>query len=482
MRILGLLMMIAAMMMAVPAFAVDDVGDPGQQGYDFDDSRRPDLLDGEREVADKPDKPANAPDAPQAGAPEYMDGGSSWEEFYSQTIDWTMFLERLYEVLTNEKMRSAHPEVAHIADIYRDLGMFSMDMTDVKYAATGDSIFMMSRATYGNIPDGSYIERAMNMIDNHELQSAQYIAPDDYVMYFGITDIVDKALLELEAMEMGGQLAEDMGGENPFNEIAQEMGMESFDQVLAMLKAMQIEEMAKGMMSGELALVLYDMPPVEKIANGYIMPDDLDMALFIGLNDEAAVMEMINSFGADAGIKEIESDAHAEFRYFTMEGMDTIGMIIGQGMGIITPNMPALMEHLHKDNVGMEVEPCAHFLDINMARLHDSMLPLMDMAMGEFEGAYMPTEETAYLLNLPEPGAIGNISLLAKFEGEDGMFVGMEMKKALLQYGLYYMGVFACGAAQMEMGGNVHMDEMEEGPEAPMDMEGMEEDEMHDHH
>jgi hypothetical protein len=460
------------MMIAVPAFAVDDIGDPGQQSYDFDDSRRPNLLDGEREVADKPDKPEKPAqqEVSTSGELSVEMGGSSWEEFYSETIDWTMFMDRLYELMTEGKLAEAHPEVAAIAELYKDMGVFNLSTTDVKYAATGDSIYFTYRADYSEGNPDSFFSRAMDKLENHPLESAEYIAPGDYVMYFGITDLVDKALMELEAMQMGGEFAEMMDGENPFDEIAREMGMESFEQALAMLNAMQVEEMAKGMLSGEVAMVLYEVPDLEKLMGGSdFQPADLDMAIFLGLNDEAAVMEMINSFGADAGITEIDSGAHEEFRYFTMDGMDTIGFIIGQGMAIVSPNMPALMGHLHAENLGLGIEPCAHYADINMAKLHEGMEPLVDMAMAEFEGVYMPYEETAYLLNLPGPEALGHVSYLAKFDGNGG-FAGIEMKKALLQYGLYYMGVFACGVAQMEMGGNVHMDWDDE----PEDMEELE--------
>ena len=437
MRKLSFLIVIAMLLMAIPAFAVDDFYGP-EKGSGSDDSRRPTLNVGGRSGS-----------GPEAAAPGFEVGGSTYEEFYSQTIDWNMFLDRLYEILANDKMASAHPEVAMIAKLYKDLGIFDLGTTDVKYAATGDGIYIMSRAAYDTAPE-TVVGRAL-AIENQPLESAKLIAPDDYVLYIGVTGLVDRMMLELDALNEANATIKEMGAPSPFDELANEMGMEDFSQILAMLDAMRIEDMVSSTLTGEMGIVLYDLPPLEQLMEGDIEPDDIDAALFVGLKDEDYAKNMVASFGGEMGLKQVEQP-HEDFAYYTMQGMDTIGLIIGQGLGIVSPNMPALVEHLHRDNVGLGLEPVQMYMDLNVAKLHEFAMPLIEMGKAEMGGAYLPVEEAAYLLNLPEPEALGHISMISKIDGNE-QFFGMEMKKAVVQYFTYYLGVFGCGAAQMEMGG-----------------------------
>jgi hypothetical protein len=52
----------------------------------------------------------------------------------------------------------------------------------------------------------------------------------------------------------------------------------------------------------------------------------------------------------------------------------------------------------------------------------------------------------SYLLNLPDSEALGHVTVQASFA--DGYTGEVEMKKAVVQYLVYYLGLGLCGAAQ----------------------------------
>jgi hypothetical protein len=441
MRKLSFLIVIAVLLFTVPAFAAGDAS--GSSKESTQDGRRPKL-----EMRGRNREQAGATQT----APAVKNGGSTWEEFYSLNVDWNMFMDRLCEILSSDKMASARPEVAMIAKLYKDMGVFDLGTSEVKYAATGDGFYMTSRANYDTAPE-TIIGRAL-AIDNQPLASAGMIAPDDYILYIGATGLVDKLALELDALKEANGTIKEMGGPNPFDEMAQGMGMENFEQMMAMLEAMRVKEMAASTLTGEIGIVLYNLPPVDKLMSGDIEPSDIDAAVFVGLKDVEYAKNLITSFGGEMGLKQVDQP-NDNFTYYVMDGEDSVGLVLGQGMGIITPNMPALLAHIQRPDVGLGIEPSQLYFDLNMAKLHDFATPLVEMGKQQMGGVYLPEKEAAYLLNLPEPSALGHLTLLAKKDGK-GTFFGLEGKKALVQYVAYYLGVFGCGAAQMDLG-NIHM-------------------------
>jgi len=71
------------------------------------------------------------------------------------------------------------------------------------------------------------------------------------------------------------------------------------------------------------------------------------------------------------------------------------------------------------------------------------------MAQAELAGEdiMLPTEPLSYLLNLPESDELGHLSVSAGTT-ENGFKVEAEMKKAVVQYMVYYFGLALCGAGQ----------------------------------
>ncbi len=63
---------------------------------------------------------------------------------------------------------------------------------------------------------------------------------------------------------------------------------------------------------------------------------------------------------------------------------------------------------------------------------------------GEIE---LPEESMAYLMALPEPDALGHITMTS-YHPDDNSMGEFGMKKSVFQYLLYYVGVGLCGAAQ----------------------------------
>ena len=88
------------------------------------------------------------------------------------------------------------------------------------------------------------------------------------------------------------------------------------------------------------------------------------------------------------------------------------------------------------------------YLDINMTAFHADVLePLLKLAQSELgDKVKLPESTMAYLVDLPEPDALGHMTLMTAYE--DGSRMELTMKKPVLQYCAYYLGLALCGAAQ----------------------------------
>jgi hypothetical protein len=370
-------------------------------------------------------------------------GDSAWEEYYVKHIDLAGFMQRLRVVLTNEEYLGSYPEVAEVARMFDAMGYFDIAGGFSELEISGDSIKMRGMTEVNHSGDTFY-SRYLT-VEDRPLRSAKYVREGDYLMYLGITGIVDKALAMLSMPEMMGE-----GGSD---ELMRELQMGDLGQALAMVEALKLDDLLSETLSGELALVVYRAPDLERIFMGDIMPEDVHAALMLGIDDPEYVLNMANQFGPDIGL--VATEAPEGWHAYYMMGEESVGLAFNDEILIATPNAEATAANVMAalENGGMQVKPCQLHFDLDVGALHEQVIhPLAVYGAAEFEkqGAELPSDALAYLLNLPDPSALGHIKATG-YHPEGNAYSECEMKKSVLQYLLFYLGVGLCGAAQTDM-------------------------------
>ncbi|HES58356.1 MAG TPA: hypothetical protein ENO21_02890 [Firmicutes bacterium] len=387
------------------------------------------------EVEDEP----FIPEAP------WSPGDSAWEEYYVQHIDIAGFMQRLKVILTSEEHLGGFPEVAEVARMMDAMGYFDIAGGFNEYEISGDSIKLRSLSEYNHSGD-TFFSRYM-AVEDAPLRSAKYVAEGDYLLYFALNNVIDKALTMLSLPEYMGE--EGMAGE----ELMMELEMEELGQAMAMVQAMKLDVLLSDTLSGEIALVVYEAPSVEQIFTGDIMPQDVHAALMIGIEDPEYVLNMANQFGPDLGL--VPAEAPEGWHAFTMMGEESIGVAFNDEILIATPDWLTTATRVQSalDNGGMELDPCLMHMDLDVEALHEQLIhPLALAGIGEMglEVEDLPTDAMAYLLNMPEADALGHMTATVNHP-EGNAYFEFEMKKAVLQYLLFYIGVGMCGAGQAGM-------------------------------
>jgi hypothetical protein len=246
----------------------------------------------------------------------------------------------------------------------------------------------------------------------------------------------------MQAMQMTQEVAEGM-------EMEADLDLGDLDQVFGLLEAFPIEETINSLLTGEVAIVYYGLPPLEQLMLGDIQPADIELAVMLGVSNLDGVLGMVKGFGDEIGLLEREYEGD-DWHYFVVNGEESIGMMINEKMAIVTSNIDVTRNNVLaalKDG-GLDLEPCQFYMDLNVAALHQQLVdPAAQMATQWVpEGVTLPVEPMSYLVNLPESEALGHLTMQASFD--DGYMCEFEMKKATLQYMIFYLGVGACAAAQ----------------------------------
>lgn len=426
MRIIHTCFILCALLIATPAFAVDDFYGPGSDKEIFDDSRRPDLGIGQRDYDGAIAQPG--------------DGGSEWEEFYVQDLDMGPFMGRLYEVMTNEEWLGQYPEVAKIAEYVNGQGLFNLSTMHTEYAITGDHIYLYSADSYENLDPDSYYAKFMTL-PNNEFVSASYLN-NDFLLFLGYNNMVDMMMLGIEEAFSSPEYMEIMSMLSGNNDV------EEMKQVFGMIEALQLDELLGDVLTGEMVLALYDLPPLPQLFEGDVDPGDFDLMLMIGLADSDYAVEMLDTYGMDVGLM-ARDYGDDEWNCYMMQGEEGLGLMFNDELAVVSTNIDAARMHLQTGE-GFDVEPCMYYFDINFEQIEAKIIaPLGEMAQAELAGEdiKLPTEPLSYLLDLPASEELGHLSISAGTT-EDGFKVEAEMKKAVVQYMVYYFGLALCGAGQ----------------------------------
>ncbi len=430
MRFLYLMLFVFTTMLAIPFQAM-----AGQDyGGDFDDSRRPDL--GITREAYGVERPAE--DGDTKAPPR---GDSTWEEYYVSDVDTTEFMGRLYDVMTREEWLGQFPEVVAVAEYMKEAGLFNLGHLHQEMTITGDSIHNVFREDYKDLDPESYYAKLMGLEDA-DLVSARHI-DDGFLFYVGVNNVTDILLLQFEQMMASAEMIEAMGGEVD--------GIEEMSQAWGMIEAFQIDKIAGEIVTGEMGVVLYDLPPLEVMAMGEFEPTDLDLALMVGIKDSDYLLNMIEQYGKEIGLmgRQYEGD---DWNYFVMQGQEGLGMMFSNELLLVTTNLDAARGHVLAAlaNGGLDVDACQSYINFNLNAINDELIvPGAEMAFAQFgsEDMVLPIEPLGYLFNINEETDLGSVELTSHNYG-DGCGMEFEMKKSVFQYLAFGLGVAACGAAQ----------------------------------
>jgi|GEM_PF-2446970 len=432
MRFLYLVVLLSFTLLAMPFQASAKGG--ADYGGEFDDSRRPDLGIARENYGVERPVDVDVPDKPEPR------GNSTWEEYYVSDIDTTEFMGRLYEVLTREEWLGQFDEVAAIAGYMKEAGLFNLGHMHQEMIVTDDYIYSVFSEEYNDLDPESYYAKLMSLEDA-ELVSAGHVT-DDFLLYFGVNNLTDIMLLQFEQMMATAEMAEEMGGEMD--------GMEEMAQAWGMIEAFQIDQIVKNVLTGEIAMVLYDMPELEQMVMGEIEPSDIDMAAMIGISDGDYVLSMIEQYGQEIGLmgRQYEGD---DWHYYVMQGQESLGLMFSDELLLVTTNLDVARDHVIaalKDG-GIEVDPCQFYLNLNINEINDTLIvPGAELAMMHMgTDIELPVEPLGYLFNISEETDLGSVEMTTHNFG-DGCSFEFEMKKSVVQYMVFGLGLVACGAAQ----------------------------------
>lgn len=411
------LVVICLLLMATPAFAVDDFYGPSK-GSSTKPSHRT----------------------------RHSSSQSKWEESYAQKIDAQAFMQRLYTVLTSPEYLGQVKEVAQAAEYLHGMGLFSLAGMQTEYSISGDEMSMWSSCSYADLDPASYYGKLL-ALPNGKLASAKVVGEGDYLAYFAMNNVPQLMMLEVEELNKAQALGE---GSGLLGELLDEADMGDVMQALGMLKALKLDETMLNALSGELALVLYGVPAFDKLESGNIQPEDLDLSLMLGLNDPGFITGLIEQFGGQGGMQPLE--APAGWTGYNTSYEPSVGMVFNDDVLVISPNIKAAIEHIARaKGNSLRVPECQSYFELNCAALQNSVLqPLLGVAAQELDGVQLPTAAMSYLVDLPAAEELGSVTLLSSFDG-DAFYSEMHARKALGQYLAYYAGVALCAGAQVAL-------------------------------
>jgi hypothetical protein len=410
---------ICLLLMATPAFAVDDFYGPSGSGS------------------------VTAKHTAHRGS-----GKSKWEESYSQQIDAQAFMERLYTVLTSPEYMGQVKEVAQAAEYMKGMGLFNLAGMDSGYTISGDEMSMWSSCKYADLDPQSYYGKLL-ALPNGKLASAKVVGAGDYLVYLAMNNVPQVLMAEVDELNKAQALG-GAEGQDALGQLLNQADMGDMMQVLGMLKALKLDETMLKALSGELAIVLYGVPAIDKLQSGNIQPEDLDLCIMLGLNDPTFITGLIEQFGGQGGMQKIE--APAGWTGYNTSFQPSVGMVYNDDLLVISPNIKSTLGHLAQaKGRSLKVPECQCYFDLNCTALQTGVLePLTGLAVKELGEIQLPTAAMSYLVDLPAPDKMGALTMMTSYDG-DTFSSEMHASKALGQYLTYYLGVGLCAAGQVAM-------------------------------
>ena len=407
---------------ATPALAVDDFYGPGSGA---------------------------SPGAVRPLRTHHSTGKSLWEESYSQEVDVQAFMERLYTFLTSPEYMGRYPESVQAANYLKGLGYFSLAGSQCEYSIGKGEFDMYSSCSYAALDPASYCGKVL-ALPNAKPVSAKFIGEDDYLAYFVENNVPQMMMLEIDEMNKMQELAK---GETELAKLLSQTNlgdMGDVSQMLGMFKALKLDETMLKALSGELALVLYGVPALDKLHGNDLQPGDLDLCLMLGLNGDEFITGLISQFGANAGLTKME--VPGGWTGYNIQGQESIGLVYNKDLLVLSPNIKATLEHMAKaKGHSLRVPECQVFMDCNLTAMHNTVVaPLMDMGAKHLGDIKLPTAAMSYLVALPAPEELGHLTMMTSYGGDSDK-MELHARTAVGKYAAYYLGIGLCAAGQSGM-------------------------------
>ena len=115
-------------------------------------------------------------------------------------------------------------------------------------------------------------------LEDRELATAKYV-PGTQMLYFGMNNVPEAMMIELRSMKDSTAFVEEF---TTLLGVDADMNMTDVDEVFALLDAFPVEQTVNALLTGEMALVLFNMPPFEQLVLGDIEPKDIQAAIMGG--------------------------------------------------------------------------------------------------------------------------------------------------------------------------------------------------------
>jgi hypothetical protein len=368
---------------------------------------------------------------------------------YREQLNFQPLLDRLYTLLTSEEwLGGKYPECEAAVKAAKEMGAFSLTSTLETLEVNGTDVVAHCSTYYSDLDPASERGKLMNL-PNLAPVSAKY-TPADSLFYFAMQHV--PAYVACAANEM--RKASEHGG--PLKDAIDELGLGDAESMFAMASLMGLDKMAAEALSGEIAVALCGLPPAGKIAEDpdSISPQDVPLALMIGLRDGAKLDAMIGGFAGQAGLTPMEGGP-AGWRSYSIPQSGGVTAAYNDEVLILATTPELLARCCGADGVEtLDAPACQYHIRLNLPAVADACAPYADMLVKEIAGEleegktmFIPTKEAAFLLDLPSDiSAMGAITTTGYYD--QGYNVDFGMKTAAFKYGAYYLALLSCMAAQ----------------------------------
>jgi hypothetical protein len=368
----------------------------------------------------------------------------SYSERYNLEIHLGGFMDRLYNVLTQPQWLGQHKEVADTANMLKQLGLFNLENVQAEYVVDNGQVAIHCAKHYQDLPAESYLGQVY-ALPNKPLELAGYV-PADALLYVGMNNVPQQALLAARKLSEVAASAKESGGP-----LSDAFGDADLSQVFGMLDAFNVEQQVNDTLTGEIGLAVFDTPSVEAMTGDNFGPQDISAAIMIGIKDANRVKQLIAMAGSNAPLAPMEGDMGGWSGWYVTEpGAEGVGVMLGEHMLFITPNVQNAVAHFDFSGQAQAIPACQAYFDLNVSRLQDGLIePAMQVVLGGPVDNTATKDAARYLFALPPSDALGHIRAVTIYD--NGYESAFTMNTALANYLFYYVGVGTSLMAQHEM-------------------------------
>jgi hypothetical protein len=384
---------------------------------------------------------------PSAGGPLQID--------YTGQMDVTGLMQRLTAVLTSPEWFGSDPNLQPLIKALQDSGKLNLAGCKETLHIDQSAVHYTLATHYAGLAPDS-LKGQLYALPNKPLSSAQYVGTDA-LAYVGINNVPQTALIAFrwlvahpETLQKGPladlvnkALSQQLGG--------QSITPDQLQQAAGLLDSSGLENQMNSMITGEIGAALFDAD-VQKLGGDDFKPEDLDLAVFVGVKDSAGVEKLLTSAGADAGIQ--AAGEQGGWKLFTIKDQPGLGLALNGNVLLGATRFDAFTKRLQGGAAKLSTPDCQYFIRLNLQRLlREYAEPLATQAIAEdgsvqdlksqMDQQGLPSLEKldaawAYVLGADKLGDLGALTLSGRYE--NGYQCDATMNPDVFLYGLYQFG------------------------------------------